>query len=198
MNDCRLGPTPQAPITLICAGQSDKGMAFASEHCDINFVSSESVNAPAACVPMVARLHAASQRAGRSIEAFLLVIVIADETDEAARAKWEHYKQGVDLEALAWASEQAAADTKAATYSTAGRLRQLRTGGEAEDGPLPTRMGRLIGSYATVARLLDEIAKIPGVGGVMLTFDDFLIGMEQFGHRIQPVMQSRALRRIAA
>jgi pyrimidine oxygenase len=25
----------------------------------------------------------------------------------------------------------------------------------------------------------------------MLTFDDFLIGMEQFGQRIQPLMRSR-------
>jgi pyrimidine oxygenase len=25
----------------------------------------------------------------------------------------------------------------------------------------------------------------------MLTFDDFLIGMEQFGQRIQPLMKSR-------
>jgi len=40
------------------------------------------------------------------------------------------------------------------------------------------------------------MAAIPGVAGVMLTFDDFLIGMEQFGHRIQPLMASRA--RIAA
>jgi pyrimidine oxygenase len=28
----------------------------------------------------------------------------------------------------------------------------------------------------------------------MLTFDDFLIGMEQFGQRIQPLMQSRRTR----
>jgi pyrimidine oxygenase len=26
----------------------------------------------------------------------------------------------------------------------------------------------------------------------MLTFDDFVIGLEQFGHRIQPLMRSRA------
>jgi hypothetical protein len=26
----------------------------------------------------------------------------------------------------------------------------------------------------------------------MLTFDDFLVGLEQFGQRIQPLMQSRA------
>ena len=53
-------------------------------------------------------------------------------------------------------------------------------------------MGSLVGSYATVARLLDEVAAVPGVAGIMLTFDDLLIGMEQFGQRIQPLMKSRA------
>jgi pyrimidine oxygenase len=33
---------------------------------------------------------------------------------------------------------------------------------------------------------------VPGVRGVMLTFDDFIIGMEQFGTRILPLMHSRA------
>jgi pyrimidine oxygenase len=32
----------------------------------------------------------------------------------------------------------------------------------------------------------------------MLTFDDFVIGMEQFGTRIQPLMRSRATLPIAA
>ena len=40
--------------------------------------------------------------------------------------------------------------------------------------------------------MLDEVANVPGVRGVMLTLDDFVIGMEQFGQRIQPLMQSRA------
>jgi pyrimidine oxygenase len=57
---------------------------------------------------------------------------------------------------------------------------------------LPTQGGVLVGSYASIARMLDQLSEVPGVQGVMLTFDDFLIGMEQFGTRIQPLMQSRS------
>ena len=79
---------------------------------------------------------------------------------------------------------QAGADKYAADNSTAGRIRN-RNG-------QPFGGSRLIGSYATVARLLDEMSEIEGLAGVMLTFDDFVIGVEQFGQRIQPLMRSRA------
>jgi pyrimidine oxygenase len=190
MNDCRLSPRPSGHLPLMTAGQSEKGVKFAAEYTDYNFVGSEGINTPIRCAPTVARLVAESKRTGRTVGAYLLVMIIADETDEAAMAKWEHYKAGTDMEALAWASDQAGADKQASASSTAGMISQI-VKGEAE-GPVPTRFGRLIGSYATVARLLDEMATIPGVAGVMLTFDDFLIGMEQFGHRIQPLMASRS------
>jgi pyrimidine oxygenase len=35
------------------------------------------------------------------------------------------------------------------------------------------------------------MSEIDGLAGVMLTFDDFVIGIEQFGRRIQPLMRSR-------
>jgi pyrimidine oxygenase len=57
---------------------------------------------------------------------------------------------------------------------------------------LPVSHGVLCGSYASVARMLDEMAQVPGVQGVMLTFDDFLTGVENFGQRIQPLMKSRS------
>ena len=50
---------------------------------------------------------------------------------------------------------------------------------------------RLVGSYENVARMLDVMAATPGLGGIMLTFDDFIIGIEQFGEYIQPLMRSR-------
>jgi pyrimidine oxygenase len=61
----------------------------------------------------------------------------------------------------------------------------------------PTR-GVFVGSYASVAQMLDEMATVPGVCGVMLTFDDFIIGMEQFGTRILPLMRCRSDVRQAA
>lgn len=52
-------------------------------------------------------------------------------------------------------------------------------------------MGLLIGSHKTVAQLLDEVATIPGLAGVLLTFDEFISGTEVFGERIQPLMTCR-------
>ncbi len=52
-------------------------------------------------------------------------------------------------------------------------------------------MGTPVGSYESVARMLDEAAAAPGAKGVMLTFGDFVQRIENFGTRIHPLMQSR-------
>lgn len=185
MNDCRVSPTPSGKIEIISAGQSNRGMRFAAEHADMNFISAGGINDPARITPHTQRLAAANAEANAQCGAMLLTMIIADETDEAAMAKWNHYVEGTDTEALAWRDAQAATDVKAEVHSTAGRYQ-----GEKQ----PTPLMRIIGSYETVARQLDEIAAMPGVRGVMLTFDDFLIGMEQFGTRIQPLMKCRRAR----
>lgn len=184
MQDCRLNPLPSTHIPIVCAGQSTAGMAFAATYGDYNFISATGVNQPANFAPLVEKLNAATATSGRPCGALGLVMMIADETDDAALAKWERYKQGVDLEALAWRDAQAGADTKAEVTSTVGRYVHAPE-------KLPTNMAVFAGSYATVARMLDQLAAIPGFQGAMLCFDDFLIGMDQFGQRIQPLMQSR-------
>ena len=40
--------------------------------------------------------------------------------------------------------------------------------------------------------LVDEAAAVPGTKGIMLTFDDFVQEIEDFGTKIQPLMKSRA------
>ena len=62
----------------------------------------------------------------------------------------------------------------------------------APEGAINFNMGTLVGSYASVAAMLDELAALEGIAGVLLTFDDFIAGVENFGTRIQPIMKSRA------
>jgi len=35
------------------------------------------------------------------------------------------------------------------------------------------------------------VSEVEGTGGVLLTFDDFVKGMEDFGTKIQPLMKTR-------
>jgi len=184
MDDCRLSPRPQADMKIICAGSSDAGMAFSAEYADYNFCFGKGVNTPKAFAPTAERLTAATQKTGRQVSTFVLMMVIADETDAAARAKWEHYKAGADHEAIAWLGEQSAADKKSGGDTN---VRQMADPTSAVN----INMGTLVGSYESVASMLDEVAQVPGTEGVLLTFDHFVQGVEAFGRRIQPLMKSR-------
>jgi pyrimidine oxygenase len=185
MKDCKLSPRPSAPIPIVAAGQSGVGMEFAATYADFNFIMAEGVNTPTKFAPTVARLVEAAEKTGRDVGAYALFMVIADETEEAAQAKWELYKAGKDLDALSWMGAQAAVDDKAEKGSTAKYMTNPASA-------VNFNMGTLVGSYETVAGLLDEVASVAGVKGVMLTFDDFIVGMDAFGQRIQPLMKSRA------
>ena len=185
MDDCRCSPLPSRPIPIICAAQSDAGTKYAAEFADYNFCNSFGVNNPTSIAPSVARLVAATEASGRPCGALILVMIIADETDDAAMAKWEHYKAGTDYEALAWRDNQASDDPSTDPMAQPNKRRTMG------DEKMPTNQGVLCGSYAHIAAMLDEMAAVPGVQGVMMTFDDFVIGMEQFGTRIIPLMRSR-------
>ena len=110
-------------------------------------------------------------------------MIIADETDEEAMAKWKLY---------------ATASTRRRSPGWPSRARPTRSGPRHQrpparrpEGAVNINMGTLVGSYESVARMLDEMAAVPDTGGVLLTFDDFVKGTEMFGERIQPLMKSR-------
>ena len=182
MTDCRVSPRPQADMKLICAGQSEAGMAFSAEYADYNFCFGKGLNTPTAFAPTAEALVKACAKTGRHVTACVLFMIIAAESDEAAHARWEHIKAGADEEAIAWLGEKGAADK-----GSDSNLRQMANPTSAVN----INMGTLVGSYQNVARMLDEVASVPGVQGVMLTFDDFVQGIEDFGTRIQPLMRSR-------
>ncbi|KAA2317308.1 pyrimidine utilization protein A [Pseudooceanicola sediminis] len=184
MDDCKLSPKPSSPIEIVAAGQSDTGMAFSSNYADYSFVLGSGINTPTAFAPTAARLSDAARTSGRDVGAYVLFMIIAGETDEAARAKWDSYREGADMEALSYMGVQGAADSTAGENSTAKAI-------NLPEGAVNFNMGTIVGSYQTVARMLDEAAAVPGVKGIMMTFDDFVEGIDAFGQHIQPLMACR-------
>lgn len=186
MDDCVLSPRPAAgAVPVVAAGQSNNGVKFAAEKADFNFILGTGINTPTAIADATDNLAAAAASAGRDVGAMTLFMVIADETDEAAQAKWQDYHDNADLAALGYMAGESSTDTTADESSTAKTI-------ALPEGAVNFNMGTLVGSYETVAGMLDEIAALNGVKGIMLTFDDFVEGIENSGTRIQPLMKSRS------
>ncbi|MFJ4626732.1 pyrimidine utilization protein A [Streptomyces sp. NPDC088847] len=189
MDDCVLSPRPaDGHIDIVAAGQSNTGIRFAAEHAEYNFILGSGVNTPLALSDTTATLVDAAAGTGRDVGALSLFMIIADETDETAQATWQDYHDNADLAALAYMTGESASDTTADDTSTARTI-------VLPEGAVNLNMGTLVGSYETVAKMLDEVAEVEGTKGVMLVFDDFLVGLENFGTRIQPLMKSRSLPR---
>ena len=195
LDDCVLGPRPAGHIGLVCAGQSDRGIAFCAEFGDYMFIVGKGVNQPTSHRETTERLLAASKRTGRKIGALLVIMVIADETDEAAFAKWRHYNETVDRVAIGNLFGSTSADTASADSSVRLLVNEhvvAKPAAPVPEGAVNLNFATLVGSYASVARMLDEVSAVPGTTGSMLIFDDFMEGIESFGRRIQPLMKCRA------
>ena len=184
MDDCRVRPIPEGEMKIICAGSSDEGLAFSAKYADYAFCLGKGLNTPTAFSSINDRLALATAKTGRDVSVFVLVMIIAEETDEAAMAKWEHYKAGADQGAIAWLGEQGGADKT----STTTNVRQLADPTSAVNLNMGTLVGSLRQGGGDAGR---DRRGSPAPGGVLLTFDDFLEGVDKFGQRIQPLMKSR-------
>jgi pyrimidine oxygenase len=185
MDDCVLSPRPaEGGVRLVAAGQSATGIEFAASYADYNFVLGSGVNTPTAFAPTAAKLVEAAARRGRQVGTLALFMVIADETEQAARRRWDDYHASGDVVALARLAGESAKDVSAAAGSTARTM-------TVAEGAVNFNMGTLVGSYAQVAASLDAVAEVAGTQGIMLVFDDFPRGIDDFGQRIQPLMTCR-------
>jgi pyrimidine oxygenase len=197
MDDCRLGPLPGAGIPIVSAGQSDRGMDFCADHADFNFVMAQGVNTPTAHLDTNERLIRAIARTGRDVGSYVLFEVIADETDQAAIDRWQHYCDGIDEVAVANMSGRATLDPTMEDGSTGANIASaveklaVRDASELSNA-VNMGIGTLIGSYERVAAMLDDAAALPATAGIMLIFDDFVGGLDAFGRHVQPRMACRA------
>lgn len=192
LDDCVLAPTPETDIELVCAGQSDRGMDFCAEYGDYMFCVGTGVNKPDSHRDITHRLQQAAQRRGREVGAFLIMMIIAEETDEAAFAKWRHYNETVDRIAIGNVFGAASADTGGQDSSTRALATEVKKVAPVPEGAVNLNFATLVGSYSSVAAMLDEAGRVPGTSGIMLVLDDYVQGLENFGRKIQPLMKSRS------
>ena len=118
---------------------------------------------------------------GRDVGPYALYFIITGTTDAEAHQKWACYREGADLEAIAFMTGQANLD---ASGTTAAIITEMQNA-------FALNIGKLVGSHATVARQLDELASIDSLKGVMCIFDDFVTGTEDFGRHVMPLLRSR-------
>jgi pyrimidine oxygenase len=176
LDDCQCKPMPSGKIPIVSAGASPRGRRFTAEHCDYNFTGAPDGAEGLAYVNGL--LDEEGKKAGRSIESYPVYMVIMGETDRDAQRKVDLYNEGVDVEAVAFMKGQASLDRKSAG-TAAGMV----------NAPVEAvHDGAIVGSPATVAAKLNELTGVPGTGGIMLTFDDFLEGTEVFGREVMPLL----------
>lgn len=190
LDDCECLPTPAHPVTIVSAGQSPRGREFVAEHADINFSGGSDPAQVAAANRALIRLAAAR---GRSVSVFTSAMVILGDTDADAQRKVELYTRGADLAAIDFMTGQYSLDT--ATDGSSARVVAAHRSGPTSPfygGGVP-----LAGSPQTVARKLDELAAVDGTSGVMLTFDDFIEGVERFGAEVMPLLSNFQLPSVA-
>lgn len=175
LDDCACQPQPSTHIPLVSAGASESGRQFAADHCDYNFTVIQGGLSGVAAANQ--DLHQRAAANGRDVGCYLTTTVILGETDEEARAKRDLYNSGLDSEAIARFTAQAGLGG-----SSAGAQLAVARKANAVDTTA------VVGGPASVAAQLNEIAAIPGVSGILLSFDDFTEAVERFGRQVMPLL----------
>ena len=173
LDDALLAPQPPEPITVVCAGSSDRGMRFTAEHGDYNFIFGANVDA---LRETNRRLLDAGEKVGREVKSIASIHCIMGDTDREAEEKVQRYYDGADLEALAHMIGQAAFD---AAGTTAQIIQNLR---------VATFMGAevLTGTPDTIAEKLDAYRDVEGLEGLMVCLDDPRGEIDRFGEQVLP------------
>lgn len=194
LDDCFCKPTPTGRIPIVCAGQSDRGMQMTAEVGDYNFV----LGSLAELASARQRLDLAADNAGRSVGAYALFGIIADETDEEAIARANHYLDGTDFEALDNQARYFAKDAAGGVIKQVMSHMNTRPVIEMPDNGLAASVQgncfsipHLVGSYDRIARHLDASVTEARMDGAIMTYPDFVEDLDRFGEHVIPRLTTR-------
>lgn len=172
LDDCKSYPQPSRKIPIICAGQSDRGIQFTAEYADYSFLGGQD-DSLEDLGRLNQKLQVCAKQYGKNVGAYVLLTVIAEETDEAAFAKRDFFIENSDREAMQTWSGNAGQDFSRATY---------------KELAVQTFMAipYVAGSYATVAKYLDGLAE-NGIAGVCFIVPDYETDLKKIIDKMLPL-----------
>lgn len=184
LEDCMSSPKPiQKPRPLlVCAGMSERGMAFTAKNADMNFISGESLEELAAI--SLKSKEVAAELGETSKTATVFITIIAD-TDEEAQAMVDSYREGSDVEAWQNIGQIYAADPT-------GKGAQLLV--ETADKDVFYFFRPIFGSAETVAKQLAEAVDAADLDAILFTFPDYIDGLRRFEAAVRPEMERLGVR----
>jgi pyrimidine oxygenase len=181
LDDCVSEPAPvQNPGPfLVCAASSDEGLHFTAREANYCFVSRET---RVECIRESLRAKEIATEENRSIKTAVPMAVVVRDTDADADAYYRFLVEGADIEAMA---NIGGAHRKEARESS-----QRRGAAYAAD-QRPIHMGlQVIGGPEKVAEEIFALAIEGDTDSVMLTFPDYLDGLERFATGVLPLLRA--------
>ncbi|HEY8449240.1 MAG TPA: LLM class flavin-dependent oxidoreductase [Bacillota bacterium] len=177
LKDCLSYPLPvQRPHPpIVNAGMSERGLRFAVEHSDYSFLAAEIDQVGA----LVRRGKELARQLGKTYKAYAVFTVVMADTDQRAEEIAQSYIDGADLQALANVFGVADLDKGG---STAERMKS---------GVFIAP--RITGSPDTVADQFEYLESEAGLDGILVTFPDFLQGIDDFGAAVMPRLRAKGL-----
>ena len=170
---------------LVNAASSGAGLAYATRHSDLIFITSPAGADPekacAALPPHNARIKAAARENGREVRTIINPHVICRDTEKEARAQYQ---------AILDHQDPVAADNFHATFM----------GGDQASWKQTSRDQWVIGGNVHLVGTPEQIVehfiqlKQAGCDGIQVNFYDYLPDLEHFGNRVLPLMQQAGLR----
>ncbi|MFZ6746060.1 LLM class flavin-dependent oxidoreductase [Undibacterium sp. JH2W] len=183
-------PSPQRTPLLFQAGNSARGTAFAAQHAECTFVSGPSKQVVKRYVDDTrAALKTAGREAG-DVYIYAQALIITAESSEAAKAKYQEYRQYIDIEASlvllsGWTGvdfsklpldatidyiESEAGRSALASFSSADPGRKWTVREAAEFIAIGGRGPVFVGDAREVADQLEAWLDETGIDGFNLTF----------------------------
>lgn len=209
-------PSPQRTPFIFQAGTSKAGKVFAAKHAEAMFIPGMDPNKVRKSIDDIRALASKEVRDPCSIKLLMGILVIVDETDELAQAKYEEYLSYADLEgSLAlfggWTGEDLDkfSDDEDFAFSGPGAIQSIvdswsstLPGGKgikwtksrvaremALGGPHP----KAIGSPKTVANFLENWVEVTDVDGFNLSYAVSPGGFEDMIKWLFPELKRRGV-----